>query len=359
MAVGAPMMHVRKAIAIALTGFSVTVAIGPASASMIAAPITNAIAQLQEWNLISFDNYTPSNEVEGRVFVGGNLNVAQGTQFNFRGTTVSANGTGAVTVVGNASGNKIDFRAGDLVVGGSESANTLEANNSGSVYVGTTDSSVNHNNMTISQGLASSVGNFTSTLQNQKSALVNSLTGLSSNLKALAATGTVNTADNALKFTASTGLNVLSLTVDQINQYSQNYIDIISPNGSTTVINVSGSGTINRNFNSESSAKNIIWNFYDATSLTLGNWQGTVLAVGADFVKDQSGAINGTVVARNASNYAEVHSYAFQGDLSSVGGGVSATPEPATWAMLILGFGLIGMALRQRGHAAPSYPGFA
>jgi choice-of-anchor A domain-containing protein len=346
-------MRFNRSIRALLAGFALIGSANQASASMIASPITSALAQLQEWNLIAFNNYTASNEVEGRVFVGGNLNVAQGTQFNFKGTSASASGTGAVTVVGSASGNKIDFRAGDLVVGGNESANTLEANNSGSVFVGGTDTSINHNNLTITQGLSGN-SNFTSTLNSQKTSLINSLTSLSSNLKALTATGAVSTANNALTYTATSGLNVLNLTVDQINQYAQNYIDIVSPTGTTTVINVSGSGTISRNFNSTSSANNIIWNFYDATSLTLGNWQGSVLAVNADFVKDQSGAINGAVVAKNASNYAEVHSYSFQGDLSSVGGSVSAMPEPATWAMLILGFGLIGFAMRRRRATIPA-----
>jgi hypothetical protein len=29
-------------------------------------------------------------------------------------------------------------------------------------------------------------------------------------------------------------------------------------------------------------------------------------------------------------------------------------PEPATWAMLILGFGLIGFAMRRRGATVPA-----
>lgn len=341
-----------RACSIVLAGVAAIFTAGQAPAAMLAAPISNAISQLQEWNLISFNNYTAQNEVEGRVFVGGNMTNAN-SQFNFRGSTPSSYGTGAVTVVGSASGSKIDFRAGDLIVGGNDSAYTLESNGSSNlVYVGGTDSSTNHNNTTITTGLANSNANFTSTLNNQKNLLVNSLTSLSDNLKALTPTGTVNTANNALTFTASQGLNVLNLTVAQINQYAQNYIDIISPSGTTTVINVSGSGTISRNFNSQSSATNIIWNFYDATSLTLGNWQGTVLATNADFVKDTSGAINGTVVAKNVANYAEVHSYGFQGDLSSV---TSAAPEPATWAMLILGFGLIGAALRRRPASVPVF----
>jgi choice-of-anchor A domain-containing protein len=323
----------------------------PASASMIATPITSAVAQLQEWNLISFNNYTANNEVEGRAFVGGNL-VNSNTQFNFKGASPSANGTAAMTVVGNTSGSKIDFRAGDLVVGGNQTASTLEVNGSSNqVYVGGTDSSSTHNNAIIQTGLSTNTA-FVNALNNQKASLISSLTSLSDNLKALTATGTVSTANNALTYTASAGLNVLSLTVDQINQYAQNYIDIVSPTGTTTVINVSGSGTISRNFNSQSSANNIIWNFYDATSLTLGNWQGTVLADNADFIKDQSGALNGSVVAKSVTNNAEIHSYAFQGDLSSVGGSVSAMPEPGTWAMLILGFGAIGFMQRRKRPAA-------
>ena len=336
-------------------GMLAVVAAGSAQAAMIATPVTTAINQLKEWNLVAFNNYTANNEVEGRVFVGGNM--SSNYQYNFKATSVSPNGTAAVTVVGNTSGGKIDFRQGDLVVGGSNTASTLEANSSGTAYIGGTDSSTTHNNFTPQTGLATSNPNFTSTLVNQKNSLVNQMTSLSTNLKALANQGgTLSTANNALTYTASTannGFNVLNLTVAQINQFAQNYIDIISPDGTTTVINVSGSGTISKNFNSTSSAKNIIWNFYDATNLTLGNWQGTVLAVNADFVKDTSGAINVTVVAKNVTNNAEVHSYSFQGDLSSVGGSVSAMPEPATWAMLILGFGLVGGVMRrQRGQAA-------
>jgi hypothetical protein len=38
----------------------------------------------------------------------------------------------------------------------------------------------------------------------------------------------------------------------------------------------------------------------------------------------------------------------FQGSLNS--GPVITAPEPATWAMLLLGFGLVGAAMRRRGQ---------
>ncbi len=39
------------------------------------------------------------------------------------------------------------------------------------------------------------------------------------------------------------------------------------------------------------------------------------------------------------------------------GGTISAVPEPATWAMMIGGFGLIGGALRRRAHVRVSFAG--
>jgi hypothetical protein len=38
--------------------------------------------------------------------------------------------------------------------------------------------------------------------------------------------------------------------------------------------------------------------------------------------------------------------------LSAIGGGGGVIPEPATWAMLVAGFGLVGAAARRRRHAA-------
>lgn len=354
---GVFVMRLVRIVRIVVAALAATVPVHQASAAMLAAPITSAIGQLQEWNLISFGNYTGGNEVEGRVFVGGNMSA--NSQFNFKYTTPSPNGTAAVTVVGNTSGSKIDYRGGDLTVGGNQTASTLEINGSqNKVWVGGTNSSSTANGAVITTGLATSNPDFTNTLNAQKASLVNTMTNLSTNLKNLAATsnGVLDTSYNKLQYTAGSGVNVLNLTIDQLKNWSQNYIDIVSPNGSTTIINVTcaayagNCGTVDRNYNSTSSAVNTLWNFYDATSLTLGNWQGSVLAVNADFTKNTSGAISGTMVGKTTANYAEVHSYSFQGDLSSVSSTVSATPEPSTWMMLMLGFGIIGAAMRRRGQ---------
>ncbi len=331
-----------------MAGAMLVSAANQASAAMIAAPVTSALAQLQEWNLVTFDGFTASSEVEGRVFVGGDYTGVKGQQFNFKGSN-SKNGTGAITVVGNASGDKIDVQSGDFVVGGNSTVNTLEMHGN-DVYAGGTVKAKNANNVTPVTGLASSNDDFTKTLNAQKESLVASLTSLSSNLQALTDTAKIDyTYNNSVTYSAAKGFNVISTSIEDLQKYAKNEIDIYSPNGTTTIINVSGTGgTISKNFNYHDSSSNIIWNFYEATNLTLGNWQGTVLATNADFVKDSSGNLQGTVVAKSASINGELHNYAFQGDLSSVGDSASAMPEPTTWAMMILGFGLIGHSLRRR-----------
>jgi hypothetical protein len=80
-------------------------------------------------------------------------------------------------------------------------------------------------------------------------------------------------------------------------------------------------------------------------------FSGSILAVNAAVTGGYSGNIDGTVIGNSVTQQAngEIHNVPFQGDLSSVGGSVVSTaPEPSTWAMLILGFGLVGLSLRRR-----------
>lgn len=326
-----------------LAGALLLVSATPSSAALLAG--TDA---LKEWNLIVFNNLTSNSEVEGRTFVGGDLN---GNSSNYDiGPANSAN-TGndpGLTVVGNINGSSKNLNNGSGANVGGNVNTQLNLNGANQTVNagGTVSSQQNVNQNTINQNLGSS---FTQSLNDQKTLLMSSLNSLSDNLKALTATGTATISNNQLSITgASSGISVFNLSLSQLS--SLNNISVIAPSGGTTVINVSGtSGTINANFNSSAElGRNVIWNFYDATSLTFANnFLGSVLATDAA-VTNTAGYIEGSLVANSFNQGAEVHQDTFQGDLSSVGASVSAMPEPGTWAMLILGFGAIGFVLRRK-----------
>jgi hypothetical protein len=122
------------------------------------------------------------------------------------------------------------------------------------------------------------------------------------------------------------------------------------------VVNVAGSNiTLPGSINFASAnglGASVIWNFYEATSINLSSkvWYGSILAPTAD-LKFGNG-IEGSIVARNIVQNGEARLGGFSGALSiaqRLAEDVrAAVPEPATWAMMILGFGAIGHMVRRR-----------
>jgi choice-of-anchor A domain-containing protein len=329
------------------------------------AALLSGVNALKEWNLIVFNNVTSSSEVEGRSFIGGSLD-GNSSNYNIApGNIASQNNNPALTVVGNVTGSTKNLNnAGGASIGGnlaSQNGFNLNGGNQ-TLNIGGSSTQTNVNQNTVNANLGSS---FTNTLIQQRDLLISSLgsgtNGLASNLKALTNTGTGTIANNRLTINATNtnALNVFSVTSSQLNSIGE--LSVTNASGATTVINVSGTNiTLNDNFISPAAelGRNVIWNFYEATSLSLSTaFYGTILAPNAAVTT--SNFVEGTLVANSLTQNGEVHMDSFQGDLSSVGGSVSATPEPSTWAMLILGFGLIGAILRQRRPAVTVRPALA
>ena len=87
----------------------------------------------------------------------------------------------------------------------------------------------------------------------------------------------------------------------------------------------------------------MIWNFADATSLNLTTaWHGSVLAPNA--AATTANFIQGSAVFGSLIQNGEIHLGAYSGGNLEV----SAVPEPASWAMMIGGFSLVGGAMRRR-----------
>jgi choice-of-anchor A domain-containing protein len=132
--------------------------------------------------------------------------------------------------------------------------------------------------------------------------------------------------------------------------FSGDTININAPAGSTVIVNVSGTsdsftgGSINMNGVSES---NVIFNFSQANSVSIANmsFNATLLAPLANF-NGGGGQLNGQLIVNNAAGTTEFHNVLFSGTLP--GGGVSATPEPSTWLMVLGGIGAVVFSNRRR-----------
>lgn len=103
------------------------------------------------------------------------------------------------------------------------------------------------------------------------------------------------------------------------------------------------------NLNSYTGSNKVIYDFVDATTLKFaGNWNGSILAPLAT-ITQQGGTINGSVVVAsiNQSN-ALNDSGLFGGNLGGLAGLSTSVPEPASLALLGLGALAAGVATRRR-----------
>ncbi len=181
------------------------------------------------------------------------------------------------------------------------------------------------------------------------------LTQRALDLSSYAATGTVASPyTNQFVLTgAANGLSVFNLSADAIKN-SNSFTINLAP-GTKALINVTGaaaslSGGLVIN---GGSASDVLWNFYDAGTLSFSgiDMLGSVLAPNADYLGGW-GQLHGTLMVKSFSDArgsTELHNDGlYNGGLLTV---PPAVPEPASWAMMIAGFGLVGATLRRRRSA--------
>jgi len=162
----------------------------------------------------------------------------------------------------------------------------------------------------------------------------------------------VNTFDNATGLTGS-GFEIKTPPADSNGAPPANSV----PAG-TSYLSVLGGGTATYNFTNRVSAFQFDWgSIDDYNTLTFRTNQGTdVIVPGTDFTNPANGnqispGTNGlfTVTGAQGEYFTSVtfasSANSFEVDNLAVSG---AVPEPASWAMMIGGFGLAGGALRRR-----------
>lgn len=344
-------MRMFRALPIVVAGLMAVTSAAPASAALVGQSVSTGIAALKEWNVVAFNNLTTSNHIGGRSLVGGNLQVNSGVMAMDGNNSIpqTGNGTPAITVVGNANFNNGNVNSAGVQVGGNLTG-TFNNNGGGQVLVGGT--AQNQQNFTVQ---ANQGANFTSTLQSQSNDIKASLTSLSANLKTLANTSGVTVggdSNNQMITVTGSGLKVLNWSEAMFEGNQNQQLQITMPSDATLVINVAGTDIdFNRNFNRFSGDNRVLFNFYEATTVDIGRqFSGSILGVFADITGGNAGNIDGSVVGKSVTQNAngEIHNNYFQGDLSSLSTTVPAVPEPSTWAMLILGFGVVGAMMRTR-----------
>lgn len=279
-----------------------------------------------DYNLfVLHDMAVSSGDTEGRVAVGGNA-----------------------TLTSYSIGNSVSSATTNFVVGGNLNAGSGTAKGS-TIVAGTVTGSVGPANPFTTNLLPSGTAvpvDFT--------AAASYLTQRSLELSAFAGAGTASLSYSTLTLTgAASGPSVFNLTAAQLASTSTLVINLTP--GTTALINVSGASSVFQYAGTSiigGTASDVLWNFYDATSLTIQgiNMIGSVLAPKASF-SSSGGQLHGTLIVDSFHGGQWGGSMELHNDGRYTGGLLTPTtpvPEPASWAMMIAGFGLIGGALRRR-----------
>lgn len=307
-------------------GYKLLGALGLASLSAFA-----SAGPLSDYNLVLFGdlNTTSNVKVYGKALIGGDLKSSG--EFGSHLTDVSFNATNNVEVLGSVTSPNLTIQNGYLGYGETKSIGNLNCNESGLPQyscVRVLDDLA---------GVSAKLDDFYNQLSVESDFYRNfSLTG--------------DVAGSSLSYSGfATDLVVFNIAGADLFANNTNW-QLDFGNAANVVINVSGDnlnnpGSVNLSgsgFNS-TTYSNILWNFYDATSLNLGNgWKGNVLALDADvrIMND----IDGSLAAKSYTGAGQIHHHYW--DYTPPTTDVS---EPSMLALLMAGLGLLGLGrLRRR-----------
>ncbi len=274
-----------------------------------------AIDLVGDYNVLVFGDFISSNsDTEGNLAVGGNVTLAN------------------YSVASSRTGSNAKLVAGGHVTASNGGVGTSQ---NGTIWA----SGTTLNSFTARGGVETgSILDFVSLEQQSKNT--------SANWGTLTANGSVSTLYGALNLTGTdANLNVFDLNGTDLT--STGTVNLNAPVDSTILINVSGTAQEFKNgqvFLNGLDSQNIIYNFYESTSLNLvgsKNPLGTILAPWANVIGGY-GALNGQLIAQSYSGNTEFHDFNFSGQISS------PVPEPSTWLLLGSGMLLINFASKRK-----------
>lgn len=295
--------------------FAATALLASAAAQAQATTLT-AIDILRQFNGVVWNNFTTQHDVEGRL-VANNIN-GGATFYNNPNALAAPSSFQAV--------NAINLNT----------CQSCNVNNGGSVnYVTTLGGNVHFNY----NGGGSLVHN---TPTFAISDFITPLNAFISNLNGLTANSSINASDNnQVKFNViadAKGVAVFTLTDAQLQSYAGIKFENLT-SAKTIVVNVTSTGgkSFTQNFNDLTQNttyenEHVIWNFQDEQTINIKYLHGSLLGESASVTNGSP--IEGLLYARNFTGGGELHNFPFLG----VDPVATAAPEPATWAMMGIGF---------------------
>ncbi len=285
----------------------------PLKAADCATSLRDLSSAMGTYNLITLDDLSTTSDVEGRTFVGGNYVSGNSATLSMRlGKVPSSENT--VEIVGNlSSGNPINVNGGSLRLGGQRNNRMINFNGGGRLN---TDATLSATTLTAS-------------LQTGSLALAQ----LAANNNMTIPVGQPGPLRFTVTNVTSAGFATFWVNANDIfNNPLVQQIELAPQNATTIVINVAGT-TVNwnygnkvGNFVNKNWRGNVIWNFYEATTINLNsrNFMGALLAPLAT-VK-ASGNIDGAVAVGALATTSEVHQPEFFGNLDNACSTPTATP---------------------------------